>query len=163
MVSFPQVSPPKPSMYISCPIRATCPASRILLDLITRIIFGKSEMQTVFNSTRYMLRHLVIRNDISIHKLFYLKKIRNTLTGTLNFLVQTLDFLHLASTSSDRYGPNVCPRTWNFIRPQQPPSSGGVTFSPRLFTAIVYLRVYIFIHFFITYFYSFFTNKYNFY
>jgi hypothetical protein len=68
-------------------------------------------MQTFFNSTRYMLRTLVIPNATSIHKLFYLNKIRSTLTGTLNFLVQTLNFPHLASTSSDRYGPNVCVRT----------------------------------------------------
>jgi len=68
-------------------------------------------MQTVLNSTRYMLRTLVIRNAISIHELFYLNKIRSTLTETLNFLVQTLHFPHLASISSDRYGPKVCPRT----------------------------------------------------
>jgi hypothetical protein len=135
------------------PIRATCPSQLILLDLITRKIFGKSEIQSFFNSARYMLRHLVIRNAISIHKLFYLNKIRSTLTGTLHFLVQTLNFPHLPSTSSDRYGRNVCPRTSNFIRPQQPPPSGGVTGSHSLFTAIVYLRAYIFIHFFITYIY----------
>jgi len=133
------------------PIRAICPAHLILLDLITRIIFGKSGMQTVFNSTLYVLRHLVIRNVISIHKLFYLCKIRSTLAGTLNFLVQTLNLPHLASTSSDCYVPNICPRTWNFIRPQQSLFSDGVTFSPRLFTAIVYLCTYILIHFFINF------------
>jgi len=116
-------------------------------------------MQTVFNSTLYMLRHLVIRNAISIHNLFYLYKIRSTLAGTLNLLVQTLNFLHLASTSSDCYGPNICPRTWNFIRPQKPPSSGGATFYQGyllrssicvltyLFTSLslIYMFIYIYI------------------
>jgi len=42
-VSFPQISPPKPSMYtLLSPIRATCPVHFILLDVITRIIFGES-------------------------------------------------------------------------------------------------------------------------
>ena len=39
-VSFPQVFPPKPCMHLS-PIRATYPAHLILLDLITRVIFGE--------------------------------------------------------------------------------------------------------------------------
>ena len=40
MVSFPQVSPPKPCVQFS-PIRATCPAHLIVFDSITRIIFGE--------------------------------------------------------------------------------------------------------------------------
>ena len=38
MVSFPQVSPPKPCMHLSA-IRATCPANIIGVVLITQIIF----------------------------------------------------------------------------------------------------------------------------
>ena len=41
VVSFPQVSPPKPCMHIS-PIHAIYPAYPILLHLITRIIFGEA-------------------------------------------------------------------------------------------------------------------------
>ena len=36
VVSFPQVSPPNPCI----PIRATCPANLIFLDLITRNVLG---------------------------------------------------------------------------------------------------------------------------
>ena len=43
VVSFPQVSPPKPCMHLCppLPIRATCPAYPILLHFITRTIFGE--------------------------------------------------------------------------------------------------------------------------
>ena len=42
MVSFPQVSPPKPCAHLSSSsIRATCPAHLILLDFITRTILGE--------------------------------------------------------------------------------------------------------------------------
>ena len=42
VVSFPQVSPPKPCMYLSSPpMHATCPAHHILLYLLTQIIFGE--------------------------------------------------------------------------------------------------------------------------
>jgi hypothetical protein len=42
VVSFPQVSPPKPCIHLSLlPIRAICPAHLILLDFITRTIFGE--------------------------------------------------------------------------------------------------------------------------
>jgi len=40
--SLPQVSPPKPYRYLSShPIRATCSANLILLDMITRTILGE--------------------------------------------------------------------------------------------------------------------------
>ena len=42
MVSFPQTSPPNPCISLSSsPIRATCHAHLILLDLITRTILGE--------------------------------------------------------------------------------------------------------------------------
>jgi hypothetical protein len=41
VVAFPQVSPPKSCMHLSFPpIRGTYPAHLILLDSITRILFG---------------------------------------------------------------------------------------------------------------------------
>jgi hypothetical protein len=40
MVAFPQISPQKSCMYLSFPLRATCPAHLILLYVLTRIIFG---------------------------------------------------------------------------------------------------------------------------
>ena len=40
VVSFPQASPPKPSLSLSS-IRPTCPAHLILLDFITRTILGE--------------------------------------------------------------------------------------------------------------------------
>ena len=39
--SFPRISPPKPCMHLLSPIRSTFPVHLILLDLITRIIFGE--------------------------------------------------------------------------------------------------------------------------
>ena len=42
MISFPQVSPPKPCISLLLfPIRATCPAHLILLDFINRTILGE--------------------------------------------------------------------------------------------------------------------------
>jgi hypothetical protein len=43
VVSFLQVSPPKPSAYLFFLIHATCLAYLILLHLIAQIIFGKEE------------------------------------------------------------------------------------------------------------------------
>jgi hypothetical protein len=40
VVSFPQVSPPNSCIHV-IPIRATCSAHLIILDLIARIIFGE--------------------------------------------------------------------------------------------------------------------------
>jgi hypothetical protein len=41
MVSFSKVSPPKPCIHLSSPPYTTCSAHLILLDLITRIIYGE--------------------------------------------------------------------------------------------------------------------------
>ena len=47
VVSFPQVSPPKPSVYLSSP--PTCPDHLVLLDMFTQIIFGE-ECRSVTSS-----------------------------------------------------------------------------------------------------------------
>jgi len=39
VVSFPQVSLPKPYMHLSSYVRATCPAHVLMIDVITWIIF----------------------------------------------------------------------------------------------------------------------------
>jgi len=41
VVSFPQVSPPRPCICLSSPIHATCPAHLIRLDFITQTILGE--------------------------------------------------------------------------------------------------------------------------
>ena len=52
MVSFPQVSPPKPCMRLS-PIRATCPA-QLILDFITRTKLGE-DYRSLSSSLRTFL------------------------------------------------------------------------------------------------------------
>jgi hypothetical protein len=55
VVSFPQVSQPKPSIHLfSPPIHATCPAHLILLDFITRKIFGE-QYRSLSSSIRSFL------------------------------------------------------------------------------------------------------------
>ena len=54
VVSFPQVSPRKPYIHVSSPIRAACPAYLILIDLITRKVLG-GEYRSLRSSLRSFL------------------------------------------------------------------------------------------------------------
>ena len=62
MVSFPQVSPTKPYIH-SPPVRATCLAQRILLDVITRTILCE-EYRSLSSSIRSFL-HSPITSSLS--------------------------------------------------------------------------------------------------
>jgi hypothetical protein len=63
MVSFPQVPQSKPCKHLSSPIRATCPTYLIILDFITRTIFGEqyspftSSLCTTVPCSLYFLCH----------------------------------------------------------------------------------------------------------
>jgi len=74
-VSFPLVSPPKPCMHLSSPplVRATCPASLILLDLIIRIMFGeeyRSRSSSICNFLYYPITSSLLRPNILLNTLF---------------------------------------------------------------------------------------------
>ena len=53
VLSYPSGLPNKPciQLYSSIPIRATCPAHIIFLDLITRIIFGEDHIRRSWSSS----------------------------------------------------------------------------------------------------------------
>ena len=57
VVSFPQVSPPKPCIHLS-PVRATCPTHLILIDFITLTLLGE-EYRSVNLSLCGFLRFLL--------------------------------------------------------------------------------------------------------
>jgi len=60
VVSFPQVSPPKPYIHLS-PISATSPANLILLYLFTRKLFGEGDWSKVLKGFDVLLTvHLSI-------------------------------------------------------------------------------------------------------
>ena len=62
MVSFLQVSPPKPSIHLYLPIHATCPAHLILLDFITRKILGEQYRSS--SSSLCSLLHLPVTSSV---------------------------------------------------------------------------------------------------
>jgi len=61
VVSFPQVSPPKPCTHLS-PISATCPNHLILLDFITRTILG--EEYRLFSSSLCNFLHSLVTSSL---------------------------------------------------------------------------------------------------
>jgi 5-keto 4-deoxyuronate isomerase len=61
VVSFLQVSPPKPYLHLS-PTHATCPAHLIILDLISRTISGEEHKS--LSSSLYSLLHSPVSSTI---------------------------------------------------------------------------------------------------
>ena len=76
MVSFPSVSPPRPSS----PIRVTCPAHLILLHFITRTILGE-EYKSFSSSLCSLLHSAVTSSHLGPNIL-----LNTTFSNTLSFL-----------------------------------------------------------------------------
>jgi hypothetical protein len=73
LASLPQVSPPKPCIYIYSPTRTICPAHPILLDFITRTILGEEKTIELMGkkyeeveSFKYLGSVMTSSNDINM-------------------------------------------------------------------------------------------------
>jgi hypothetical protein len=64
VVSFPQVSPPKPYIRLSSPpIRTTFPDHLILLDFITRTILREEDKQFLILNTDFAANFVAVLNS----------------------------------------------------------------------------------------------------
>jgi len=68
VVSFPQVSQPKPCIHLSSPaIRATCPVQLILLDLLTQTILGEEYISLISSLCSFLYSfvtlYLLVNNN----------------------------------------------------------------------------------------------------
>jgi hypothetical protein len=94
MVSFPQVSPSKPCIVyiiLLSPIRATCPAHQIPLDLITRKIFG--EQYKPLSSSVCSFLHSLVTSSLSGPNILLNAQFSNDITNVFTLLRQYSDMV----------------------------------------------------------------------
>ena len=88
VISFPQVSPPKPCIRLSSPpIRVTCSAHLILLDFITRTILGEQYRSLSFSLCSFL--HSPVTSSFLGPNILFSTPLSNTLS--LSFFLSVSD------------------------------------------------------------------------